>query len=365
MTRKQWFIRFLGRSIKQRKGRVAVASFAVMIAVAVVVGAAGISLGIRQKLGGELKAYGANLMIAPQQGALHLDEAVLSKIKTIPGVEDATGQLYAQVLVKGAGIELLGMERARALARGWKLTGAWDRADAVLIGSSLATALEAAPGSTITIHVNERDVELAIDGVIESGGPEDRAIIMNLPQAQQMLGAEGKLSAILARARSESLEQSSRDISSALPQVQVRTLRQVAKAEESFLAKVELLMAMVSVVVVVASVISVSSTMQATVLERLKEIGLMRAIGGTRSQVQGFFLAEGSCIGALGGLAGFIAGVASAEVVSRGAFGSYVPVPLWIAPVALLMGLGIAVGASFVPLTQALSKRPSTILRGE
>jgi putative ABC transport system permease protein len=149
------------------------------------------------------------------------------------------------------------------------------------------------------------------------------------------------------------------------PNVVVKTLKQVANAEEAFLGKMELLMALVTVVVLIASAISVSSTMSATVLERLKEIGLMRAIGGTRAEVAGFFLAEGMVIGILGGGGGYLAGFLCAQAVSRGAFGSFISVPLFLLALAVAMGLIIAMFASMFPLADAMRYGPASILRGE
>jgi putative ABC transport system permease protein len=367
LTRRRWFVRFLLKSIGQRKLRVAVAVSAVMIATAIVVSAVGLSLGIREKLGDELKAYGANIILAPGEG--YLDGSVLEALRAEGdaslGVEDSAGQLYLPVAVRGAPVELIGLEMEKVREQGWRITGRWPAEDEMLLGTDLREALALQAGDTVALTVNGRDAGVTVSGIVERGGPEDASVLMNLEAAQRLSGLEGKLSAAVVRARSGRIRETVASLRDRFPGVVVKTLKQVANAEEAFLGKMELLMALVTVVVLIASTISVSSTMSATVLERLKEIGLMRAIGGTRTEVAGFFLAEGMLIGVFGGGGGYLVGFLCAQAVSRGAFGSFVSVPLFLLALALAMGLVIAIFASLFPLADAMRAGPASVLRGE
>lgn len=364
MDKRKWFIHFLKRSIGQRKGRVAVASLSIMISAAVVVAAMAMSMGIRQKLGGELKAYGANMMITPKSG--HISSDLIDNLSPAIGVEDKNGQLYYPVIIRGARVEMIGVDLGRAKGMGWKITGDWPSADnEALAGASIAGALGLNPGDEARMTVGEKIEPVRITGIIETGGPEDKSIVLDLLPAQDIAGLQGKLSAVLVRAKSDRMEAVGDAIAKAVPGVRVKTLRQVALAEESFLKKIELLMALISLVVVIASSISVSSTMTATVLERMKEIGLMKAMGGTKSEIRAFYLTEAALIGVIGGTAGFIVGVASAEAASRGAFHSFIDIKPWLLFMAIGIGIIIAMAASSAPLIDALRRRPSAILRGE
>lgn len=363
MTRHGWFLHFLKKSLGQRKGRVAVASVSVMIAAAVLVAALGLSLGIRQKLGGELKFYGANVMIVPREG--FMSDGVLAKLAKERGVESYAAQVYSPVTLKDASVEMIGLELDKARGLGWRLQGKWPEGRGILVGVDVSKALDVEPGDTVDLGVGEMEEKLEVTGFVETGGPEDMSVIMDLPAAQSLAGMEGKIGAVLVRVKSEGLRETVRSIRGRLPGVEVKTLRQVAHAEESFLSKIELLMLLVTVVVLVASSISVSSTMSATVLERLKELGLMKAIGGTRREIGSFYLAEGLVIGLVGGLAGCMLGYISAQVVSVGAFGSFISVPAYVFPIAIALGMLISILACHVPLAEALRYRPSVILRGE
>ncbi len=370
MSRSGWFIRFLSRSIVRRKGRVAVAALSVMIAVGIIVSALGISLGIRGKLGSELKAYGANVMLSKRGGYIDVNESLRSALTVDNGIEHYILHLYTGVQISDPGgklapisVEMMGMELADS---GLKIQGEFPQDDFdILAGADLRDAMGLSAGDTLRADLGDGIIAMRVTGFLESGGAQDRVLIMSLPQVQSLTHMQGKASAALLRVDTSRLDEIVAMLSNQLPGIEVKTLTQVARAEESFLAKIELLMALVAVVVLIASSISVSSTMSATVLERLKEIGLMKAIGGTRAEIGAFFMAEGVIIGLIGGVLGYVLGFVAAQAVSKGAFGSYIPVPIYLLVGGVIVGTLLSVGASLWPLLGALKYKPSVILRGE
>lgn len=370
-------MRFLLRSLTQRAGRVAVATLSVTIAVAIVVSAIGISHGIRAKLGQELKAYGANIIVTSPDGLP--ESSVQSALAGLQagghGVDEFTFQLYGSLKAgsaasaasvgsassEGLDIEIIGMDINEA--SGWKKEGRLpaEGAGEALVGSDLRAVLKLEAGRELILGAEP----FSPVGFVERGGPEDRAVMLWLTDAQELLEMPGRVSVVLVRAESGRVEEVVGGIRRALPTAEVKTLRQVAGAEESFLGKIELLMGLVSIVVLLTASISLSSTMSATVLERLKEIGLMKAIGGTRRGIGVFFVSEGTAIGVMGGVAGYLLGALAAMAVSKGAFGSIIIVPAVLLPLGVALGVVISVVASLVPLLGALRLKPSVILRGE
>lgn len=374
LNKRRWFMRFLLRSLTQRVGRVAVASLSVTIAVAIVVSTIGLSRGIREKLGQELKAYGANIIVTSPDG---LEERSVKKALSglqagRQGIDEFTFQLYGTLKAGSAGsavsavyknpdVEIIGMDISEAAS--WKPEGRMpaDGAGEALVGSDLRALLKLEAGRSLVLGGHA----FSIVGFVERGGPEDRAVMLWLDEAQALLENPGRVSAALVRAESGRVDEAVAGIKRVLPGVSVKTLRQVAGAEESFLGKMELLMGLVSIVVLLTASISLSSTMSATVLERMKEIGLMKAIGGTRRGIGVFFVSEGTAIGVMGGVAGYLIGALAAMAVSKGAFGSVITVPVALLPFGVALGVVISVVASLVPLLGALRFKPSVILRGE
>src|SRR5512145_2865043 len=117
-----WFRYFLGRSLAQRRGRFVLSASAVMLAVSVVTALATISLGVREKIGAELKQYGANMIVTPQDG-LPIAPAVTDAVRSIsPAVKDSTVQLYGTAIISGISVEIIGAEPAKMT--GYRLQGA-------------------------------------------------------------------------------------------------------------------------------------------------------------------------------------------------------------------------------------------------
>lgn len=371
--KKHSFFFFFNKSVSQRKGRVLIASAAVTLAVAVITGMAGITTGIREKLGAELKAYGANIVVSAQGGG-HLTHDSLGIISAIGNVQEVAGQVFGNVAVDGHSFELIGLDLGRIKGKGWRIYGNWpQKKGEILAGVNLKNALKLEAGSTIYLsgQINRKNSgEITqnvfhVSGFIERGGTEDNAFIMSLEDAWAVTGLEGALSAVLVNGRSGELDGIVGAIKKALPSVSVKTMRQVALAEETLLSKIQLLLAFLTVVVLFATGVSVASTMGANVLERREEIGLMKAIGAKRKDINMFYQAEAVLIGLSGGLAGFALGYVSIQAVSHGAFHSFIRMPFYVFFLSMIVGIGISVISSSFPVRDALKYNPSVILRGE
>jgi putative ABC transport system permease protein len=106
------------------------------------------------------------------------------------------------------------------------------------------------------------------------------------------------------------------------------------------------------------------ATMTATVMERRREIGLMKAIGAGPRQIARQFLLEASLCGLLGGLVGSGAGLALARFIGAQVFQAPIaPNPITI-PFVLGLGLLVALLGAFLPTRRATQLDPVVTLRG-
>jgi putative ABC transport system permease protein len=357
---KPWFFYFLKKSISQRKGRFLIASSAVALTVAVVSALAMLSLGVRDKIGAELKQYGANMIVTGRSGG-EIDAETAAAIRGMgAAIKDSAVQVYGAMTVKGMVVEVMGMEPGKM--SGFRLHGVLPKAPGeMMVGINLRDLLKVKQGDALAVPGNG---SYRVAAVFEKGPDEDSMLVMSLEDAQRALGITG-VSAVLLNADTKRLNEVEEWVRQRHPSLQVKTLKQVAVAEERILGRVQLLMLLVTAVVLFSSVIALGSTMGANVIERMEEIGLMKSLGATRKDIRNFFMAEAGAAGLGGALAGYLAGVIAAEAVSRTAFGSFVPVNLPVMPGAMLLGVVIAVVSTYLPVRNAMKVVPAQILRGE
>jgi putative ABC transport system permease protein len=110
--------------------------------------------------------------------------------------------------------------------------------------------------------------------------------------------------------------------------------------------------------------IGIMNIMLASILERIKEIGVRRAVGATQKDVLWQFLTEAVMISLAGGLAGIVLGGLPSFAIARIAHVNTIISPM---SVAVAFGVSVAVGLVFgiVPASKAAKQDPIVCLRYE
>ena len=118
-----------------------------------------------------------------------------------------------------------------------------------------------------------------------------------------------------------------------------------------------------SVIVLLAGGVGIANVTMLSVVERVGEIGLRRAIGATGRQIAGQFVAESVVVGLLGGLIGSALGVFA--VVGISVVRNWTPVvDPWIALGGALLGAAVGLVAGGLPARRAARIEPVDALRG-
>lgn len=111
--------------------------------------------------------------------------------------------------------------------------------------------------------------------------------------------------------------------------------------------------------------VGILTIMTIAVTERTAEIGLLRAIGGGRTQILQLFLGEAAMLAAIGGAAGLAAGVAIAWILTLAVPSLPVSTPWWFAFLAEGMAVSVGVAAGVLPAMRAARMQPVDALRSE
>jgi len=386
MNRRRWLLQLVLRALAHRKGRTVLLLAVLAMASSLATALGIVSYSMEKRVAEEVRKYGANLIIIPESARLDVGSGGLNfGVITEPAylqqreVEDTLARsglkaersfhLRGALQWKDADLMVDGVNFSdiRRLFPWWQLKGNWPAAGETVVGSDLATRLKLKPGDTLELGGKAQTVRLRISGIVSSGGEEDGLLFLALPELQQALGLDGQLTLVrlMVTAGEDSLKKSAAALQLLLPSARVNEVRQTARTSEGLLAKVKLLMFMVTAVVLVSAGSSVTGTMSTTVLERGKEIGLMKAMGGTRWEVMLIFCGEAAMLGILGGLAGYLFGSAIAQFITRTVFSASAEFIPWYAGISLGVSLFLALLGSVGPMISVFKLDPVRSLRGE
>jgi putative ABC transport system permease protein len=201
---------------------------------------------------------------------------------------------------------------------------------------------------------------------VTAGSSEDNQIFISLPLAQELghQATRASLVQITARGSAAEIEDVIRRLSSALPGVEVRPLRQLAQAEGRLLGRIRGLLFGTVILILALSSLGVLAAMAGLALERRRDVGMMKALGGPVRRIMRFFLAEAMAIGLAGGICGFIVGMALSEWIGERVFSVSVTPRLIVLPATLVLMVVVSL-AGALPLRLLGRVRPADILRGE
>ncbi len=379
------FWRLVFQLLRGSRGRLAVAILAIVSGAAVISALLNLDLGVQSKLTQEFRSLGANIVISPATGAssengaapptLMREDQVLPPLERLesPEVVPAAPYLYIVARAQGTPVVVAGtwLDQAQKIEPTWKLQGSWisSREDDshCLIGRAVARQLHLAPGGVLKLDYLNRSAQFTVAGIVDAGGTDDDQVFASLRTVQALANLDGQISLVqicVSGAARTVAEYTARLTNAVRAGVQVRPMRQVTEVEGALLDRIQLLIFSMVVLILVLTALCVLGTMAALAMERRKDVGLMKSLGGSISRIVGLFLVEVGVLGAVGGLFGAILGVALSYWMGLRVFGAAIS-PRWeIFPVTIGLMIVVAL-AGALPLRTLGNVKPAVILRGE
>ncbi|MCZ7400439.1 MAG: FtsX-like permease family protein [Candidatus Methanoperedens sp.] len=415
------FFRLLLKAIQRRKLRIALAVLAVIMGASIASTLLTISFDINDKMGRELKSYGANILLLPSEDEKFINESELYKMKTIfwrhniigysPYLSDTVKIKNEEIVLSGTYLEeeikvpgfkktFIGERKVeekeavfktgvRTIAPWWRVDGEWPSQGEALVGISAAEKLGLKQGDLFNAGFGSDNTSFKVSGILSTGGDEDGQVIVSLKDAQQFFGRQGMVDRVVVSALTKPEPEKKTDpdklppeeyetwyctpyissimlqIEEAVPGASAKPIRQVADNEGKLLKKFEGLMFLITGIAMISASLGVSAAMTTSIFERRKEIGLMKSIGADGAQISGLFFAEALVIGVAGGAIGILIGAVLAKLVGMWVFGVSISPSLLAALISGILSVVVALLGSMMPVKRAVEIEPSIILRGD
>ncbi|MEY4117803.1 MAG: hypothetical protein RLZZ116_1131 [Planctomycetota bacterium] len=328
---------FARKSLLGRRGRTALLIAAVGLAASLVVA---VTSGMRTAQA-SLDAAVARAMGATDARVVHryaqpFDEALLAEVRAWPGVARAAGRLNASITLSNdaarddAGrprkstVQCRGVDPAEdaffrevEIEEGRRI----ERAGEVVLDPQTARALAAKPGDTLKIVRFGRPLEVTVAGVYKRpvlGALQRPLIEIDLGTLGEATKRGGQLTGIaIALADDLDIEQwCAANASRVTDPMLCEPAERVRTGLDKQVAASELSTVIATMIAFLSCAAIVATGMTTAVLEELREMGIARAIGATRTQLFGAQLLSGSIIGIIGGVIGVPIGFALVTVLA-------------------------------------------------
>jgi putative ABC transport system permease protein len=319
------------------------------------------------------------------------DESLLQKVRSLPEVGEAQGQVNGEAHLIGkdgkaivyGGAPNLGFSIADGASRFNPLqlvSGAWPKPGEVVIDKSTASKEHFKIGQVIGVQAQGPVDRLRVSGIVKFGSVSTigGATLsgFDLPTAQHLFEKTGKLDEIaVASAQGVSTPKLVASIKQILPaDTQVRTAKlqshEDAKETDSFISFLQkFLLGFGGVALFVGSFV-IANSLSITIAQRTREFATLRTLGASRSQVLRSVMLEALVMGTLASIVGLFAGLA----LAKGLFSLFDAVGFTLPNngltletrtivVALLVGIVVTLLASLRPALRATRVPPIAAVR--
>lgn len=409
-----------GALIRQ-KNRFILIALTVALGVSLATAMLNVMFDVGDKVNQELKAYGANIIVTPKNSAVlkdiygvdeknknFLNQNDLGKIKTIfwtnnivafaPFLEEnlqiggenffAVGTWFNHEMNLPTGENFFtGISEMKSW---WNISGNFPDENEILIGKKIADEKNFKIGDEIKFDNSEKI--LKISGILSSGGDDDEKIFLDLQTMQEILNLPEKISSIevsaittpendlakKAAANPDLLSQQEKEIwyctayvSAIAYQIEevvknssARPVRQIAESEGKILEKTQLLMLLITILSLLSTALGVSNLVSANIMERSRELGLLKAIGATNFGVIILILSEIFLSGIAGGIFGYFVSLGISKIIGETVFGAAITTNFFVIPIVTILMILVLLIGSVPAIRILLSLQPAEVLHG-
>ena len=164
-----------------------------------------------------------------------------------------------------------------------------------------------------TGEAKEESKSFVVRGIIEStGNPTvDNAVVIGLQPGDDLLQRAGKFDSLFVVASTTDYVDAVEDEIRTLygNDIGITTVQNILKTIEEFTGGINAFLASIAIISLVVGAVGIITTLYTSVVERIREIGTLKAIGAKNTTILGLFLFEALLIGIIGASLGLVAGI--------------------------------------------------------
>jgi putative ABC transport system permease protein len=325
----------------------------------------------------------ATLMLKGGTGLRYMPQNIAEQIAREPEVDRVTAMLMQAVFDPNKGESggysaYLGVDPAtfpqmKAFLE-FKQGGWFTRPDAMeaVIGYEAAELEQREVGDKLLIA--DKDAEVTVVGVLKrTGTQDDGTIFLPLQTVQKLFGIKDELTGIGIKIKKDADIARFEEKMYKLPDVQVVSLSQVKQTIMTLVSTAKVMVFSIALIAILISVVGVINTILMSVIERIQEIGILKAIGATASDIFTLIWLETLILCLSGGAIGTLLAAATArltEVLIRNLLpyaptGGLVKIDPALVTVTFAMVLIIGILSGLYPSWRAGRVRPLEAIRSQ
>jgi putative ABC transport system permease protein len=296
------------------------------------------------------------------------DEGVRDALAQQPGVARVTPIGTFDIAYHGYRVDAAAVVGADMLADGRLHAVAGDRATAlstldaggsVILPATVADRLGLHVGDTMSVLLaSGRPLDLLVSAVVERSIPATggEAVLVSWKDATEQLGLRGADAfAVRFSAGATAADRAAFAATATTYALDANPIEQIQGAVAEALARVFGLFDVLAIIAVIVAALGIVNTLTMSVLERVRELGVLRAIGMSRRQAFRMVVVEAAILGIVGVVLGSFAGL-GVGVVMLALGGTLAPVAglPWVPiEIAAVLGLALPILASIYPSRMA------------